>query len=159
MTCIRMFYNSIRQIYVFCSLEWNLAIFTANIFISLAKWLINKKMYCSLNLMVSKSHYHKTKDSKTSKDKPNRTLVALFSTPLWIIWLLLCTIKHQLHNVLYIMCTTPLLVCPMLFYCKHLSFVANKSDQRAMKTAIKYFWPFSLFINEGRKTAKLWLPK
>ena len=63
--------------------------------------LVNKKMFCSLNLMVSKSHYHKTKDSKTSKAKPNRTLVALFSTPLWIIWLLLCTIKHQLHNVLY----------------------------------------------------------
>ena len=77
--------------------------------------LVNKKMYCSLNLMVSKSHYHKTKDSKTSKVKPNRTLVALFSTPLWIIWLLLCTIKHQLHNVLYIMCTTPPLLLTLRF--------------------------------------------
>ena len=104
-----MFYNSI-QIYVFCSLEWNLAFFTTNILISL-----NKKMYCSLHLMVSKSHYHKTKDSKTSKDKPNETLKALFSTPLWIIWLLLCTIKHQLHNVLYIMCTTPPLLLTLRF--------------------------------------------
>jgi hypothetical protein len=39
----------------------------------------------------------------------------------------------------------------MLFFCKNLSLLVNKQEQRTMKTAIKYFWPFRRFRIEGRK--------
>ena len=37
------------------------------------------------------------------------------------------------------------LVCPMLFFCKHLSLVVDKQGQRTTKTAIKIFLVFGLF--------------
>ena len=43
------------------------------------------------------------------------------------------------------------LVWPDLFFCKELSLVVNKQDQRTMKTTIKYFWPFCRFRIEGWK--------
>ena len=48
-----------------------------------------------------------------------------------------------------------MLVCPMLYFSKHLSLVFNKQGQRTMKMAIRYFWPFSRFRVEGQKLGPL----
>ena len=42
-------------------------------------------------------------------------------------------------------CTHPSLVCPMLFFCKHLSLAVNKKGQRTMKMTIKIFLAFRAF--------------
>jgi hypothetical protein len=53
-----------------------------------------------------------------------------------------------------------ILVWPMfLFFCKHLSLVVNKQDQRTMKTAIKIFLAFPSFYNWRSKTAQFWPSK
>ena len=44
--------------------------------------------------------------------------------------------------------------CPRLWRITDLSLVVNKQDQRAMKMAITFFWPFCRFRIEGRKQQK-----
>ena len=72
-------------------------------------------------------------------------------------WLEAYKVNKEDQNSIWNM--TARLVWPYLFFCKHLSLVVNKQDQRTMKTAIKYFWPFGRFRIEGQKLSSFLLTK